>query len=84
MSWCSSTAVTGASATMLRTGPPAAGAWRRRSSPWKLDCEILLNTGHRRLLAVHTARPGTESYERLKPLRVVGLGLQDLSPTPAG
>jgi transcriptional regulator with XRE-family HTH domain len=45
----------------------------------ELDCEILLNEDHRHLLIVHTARPGTESYERLQLLRVVGL--QDLTPS---
>lgn len=44
----------------------------------ELDCEIMLAHDHRQLLIVHTARPGTESYERLRLLRVVGL--QDLSP----
>jgi hypothetical protein len=44
-----------------------------------LDCEILLSSGDNQLLIVHTARPGTESYERLQLLRVVGL--QDMSPT---
>lgn len=43
----------------------------------ELDCEILLAHDHRQLLIVHTARPGTESYERLRLLRVVGV--QDLS-----
>lgn len=43
----------------------------------ELDCEILLNQDHH-LLVIHTARPGTESHERLQLLRVVGL--QDLSP----
>jgi len=45
----------------------------------ELDCEILLAHDHRQLLIVHTARPGTESYERLRLLRVVGV--QDLSPS---
>ncbi|TGA92725.1 helix-turn-helix transcriptional regulator [Streptomyces sp. MZ04] len=44
----------------------------------ELDCEVLLSTGHDQLLIVYTARPGTESYERLELLRV--LGTQDLSP----
>ncbi|GAQ68788.1 hypothetical protein T45_00503 [Streptomyces turgidiscabies] len=43
----------------------------------ELDCEIMLAHDHRQLLIVHTARPGTESYERLRLLRVVGT--QDLS-----
>ncbi|MDQ0930994.1 helix-turn-helix transcriptional regulator [Streptomyces turgidiscabies] len=46
----------------------------------ELDCEIMVAHDHRQLLIVHTARPGTESYERLRLLRVVGV--QDLSPTP--
>jgi transcriptional regulator with XRE-family HTH domain len=45
----------------------------------ELDCEVLLSHEHHHLLIVHTARPGTESYERLQLLRVVGL--QDMSPT---
>ncbi|MFE2299250.1 helix-turn-helix transcriptional regulator [Streptomyces sp. NPDC059445] len=44
----------------------------------ELDCEILLSSGDNQLLVVHTARPGTESHERLRLLRVVGL--QDLAP----
>ena len=42
-----------------------------------LDCEVLLSAEHDQRLIVYTARPGTESYERLQLLRVVGL--QDLS-----
>ncbi|MFJ2826709.1 helix-turn-helix transcriptional regulator [Streptomyces sp. NPDC087263] len=45
----------------------------------ELGCEVLLNPAHDQLLIVHTARPGTESHERLQLLRVVGL--QDLSPS---
>jgi hypothetical protein len=46
----------------------------------ELDCEILLTeTGHHHLI-LHTARPGTESHERLQLLRVVGL--QDMAPRP--
>ncbi|MYW65612.1 helix-turn-helix domain-containing protein [Streptomyces sp. SID8379] len=46
-----------------------------------LDCEVLLGDGygHGQLLVVHSARPGTDTYERLELLRVIGL--QDLSPT---
>ncbi|MDH6215595.1 helix-turn-helix transcriptional regulator [Streptomyces pseudovenezuelae] len=44
----------------------------------ELDCEILLSHEHHHRLVVHTARPGTESYERLQLLRV--LGLQDMAP----
>ncbi|OIJ64732.1 helix-turn-helix transcriptional regulator [Streptomyces mangrovisoli] len=43
----------------------------------ELDCEVLVNDEHHQMLVVHTARPGTASYERLELLRVVGL--QDLS-----
>ncbi|MFD8813777.1 transcriptional regulator, partial [Streptomyces sp. NPDC059627] len=43
----------------------------------ELDCEVLVNTDTHQHLVVHTARPGTESYERLQLLRVVGL--QDMS-----
>ena len=44
----------------------------------EVDCEVMVSHEHHHLLIVHTARPGTESYERLQLLRV--LGLQDLSP----
>ena len=44
----------------------------------ELDCEVLLSSEHAQRLIVHTARPGTESAERLELLRV--LGLQDLAP----
>jgi hypothetical protein len=43
-----------------------------------LDCEVLLSDGHSQQLIVHSAQPGTETYERLELLRVVGL--QDLAP----
>ncbi|MER6129871.1 helix-turn-helix transcriptional regulator [Streptomyces sp. NPDC001795] len=46
----------------------------------ELDCEVLLNQDGHHMLIVHTARPGTESHERLQLLRVVGL--QDMSPSP--
>ncbi|MFJ2093548.1 hypothetical protein ACIOEW_30375 [Streptomyces sp. NPDC087901] len=42
-----------------------------------LDCEVLLNPEHDQRLVVCTARPGSQSYERLELLRVVGL--QDLT-----
>ncbi|MEU2422346.1 helix-turn-helix transcriptional regulator [Streptomyces sp. NPDC007851] len=45
----------------------------------ELDCEVLLNAGTHQQLVVHTARPGTESHERLQLLRV--LGLQDMTPS---
>ncbi|MQY32656.1 hypothetical protein SRB17_06100 [Streptomyces sp. RB17] len=47
----------------------------------ELDCEVLLSADHRHHLVLHTARPGTESYERLQLLRVVGL--QDMAPQGA-
>ncbi|MFF7470024.1 helix-turn-helix domain-containing protein [Streptomyces sp. NPDC008092] len=43
----------------------------------ELDCEVLINTDTHQHLVIHTARPGTESYERLQLLRVVGL--QDMT-----
>ncbi|MGW3203542.1 helix-turn-helix transcriptional regulator [Streptomyces sp. NPDC001135] len=45
----------------------------------ELDCEVLLSHEYHQLLIIHTARPGTESHEQLRLLRVVGL--QDLSPS---
>lgn len=45
----------------------------------ELDCEVLINTETHQHLVIHTARPGTESYERLQLLRVVGL--QDMAPS---
>lgn len=45
----------------------------------ELDCEILLNRDTHHLLIIHTARPGTESHERLQLLRVIGV--QDMTPT---
>jgi transcriptional regulator with XRE-family HTH domain len=44
----------------------------------ELDCEVLLSHESHQHLIIHTARPGTESHERLQLLRVVGL--QDLTP----
>ncbi|MFI6872709.1 helix-turn-helix transcriptional regulator [Streptomyces sp. NPDC050400] len=44
-----------------------------------LDCEVLTGDGHGQMLVVHSARPGTETYERLELLRVIGV--QDLSPS---
>lgn len=44
-----------------------------------LDCEVLLSDGHSQQLVVHSARPGTRTYERLELLRV--LGRQDLAPS---
>ncbi|WP_329455161.1 helix-turn-helix transcriptional regulator [Streptomyces sp. NBC_01497] len=43
----------------------------------ELDCEALLSPEHDQRLIVYTARPGSESHERLALLRVVGL--QDLT-----
>ncbi|MFF4472113.1 helix-turn-helix transcriptional regulator [Streptomyces sp. NPDC001599] len=39
----------------------------------ELDCEVLLSPEHDQRLVVYTARPGSESHERLELLRVVGL-----------
>ncbi|WP_369389076.1 helix-turn-helix transcriptional regulator [Streptomyces sp. CG1] len=47
----------------------------------ELDCEVLLSDDRRHHLILHTARPGTESHERLQLLRVVGL--QDMTPQGA-
>ncbi|MER5542914.1 helix-turn-helix transcriptional regulator [Streptomyces sp. NPDC002586] len=47
----------------------------------ELDCEVLLSDDRRHHLVLHTARPGTESHERLQLLRVVGL--QDMTPQGA-
>ncbi|WP_055588859.1 helix-turn-helix transcriptional regulator [Streptacidiphilus griseoplanus] len=46
----------------------------------ELDCEVLLSDGRSQQLVVHSAQPGTRTYERLELLRVVGL--QDLTPGP--
>ena len=43
----------------------------------ELDCEVLLSGEQGQRLVVFTARPGSESYDRLQLLRVVGL--QDLT-----
>lgn len=43
----------------------------------ELECEVLLSEKHAQRLIVFTARPGTDSHERLELLRVVGL--QDLT-----
>lgn len=48
----------------------------------ELDCEVLLSAEHDQRLIVYSARPGTDSYERLRLLRVVGL--QDLTPSGLG
>jgi hypothetical protein len=48
----------------------------------ELDCEVLLSDGHAQQLVVHSARPGTDTYERLELLRVIGL--QDLTPSGSG
>jgi hypothetical protein len=44
-----------------------------------LDCEVLLSDDHGQQLIVHSAQPGTQTYQRLELLRVVGL--QDLTPS---
>ncbi|AJE85719.1 helix-turn-helix domain-containing protein [Streptomyces albus] len=46
----------------------------------ELDCEVLLSQGGNQQLIVHTARPGTESYEKLELLRVVGCQDMDADP----
>ncbi|TDE28643.1 XRE family transcriptional regulator [Nonomuraea mesophila] len=43
----------------------------------ELECEVLANPEHDQRLIIYTARPGSDSYERLELLRVVGL--QDLT-----
>ncbi|MDJ0345612.1 helix-turn-helix transcriptional regulator [Streptomyces sp. H10-C2] len=48
----------------------------------ELDCEVLLSAEHDQRLIVYSARPGSDSYERLRLLRVVGL--QDLTPSGRG
>nr|WP_241267414.1 helix-turn-helix transcriptional regulator [Streptomyces scabichelini] len=45
----------------------------------ELDCEVMLLPEQSQWLVVHTARPGTEAYEKLQLLRVVGV--QDMSPS---
>ncbi|MFE3162186.1 helix-turn-helix transcriptional regulator [Streptomyces sp. NPDC059224] len=45
----------------------------------ELDCEVLHNADTHQQLVIHTARPGTDSHERLQLLRVVGL--QDMTPS---
>ncbi|MGW4027730.1 helix-turn-helix transcriptional regulator [Streptomyces sp. NPDC004838] len=39
----------------------------------ELDCEVLIGADRGQVLIVHSARPGTPAYERLRLLRVVGL-----------
>jgi transcriptional regulator with XRE-family HTH domain len=46
----------------------------------ELDCEVLLNQDHHHMLVIHTARPGTESHERLRLLRV--MVTRGFSPPP--
>ena len=43
----------------------------------QLDCEVLLSADGEQRLVVFTARPGSESHDRLRLLQVVGL--QDLT-----
>lgn len=38
-----------------------------------LECEVLLSAACGQSLVIHTARPGSEAYERLRLLRVVGV-----------
>ncbi|GGS44778.1 helix-turn-helix transcriptional regulator [Streptomyces cinerochromogenes] len=47
----------------------------------ELDCEVLLSHEAHHHLIIHTARPGTDSHDRLRLLRVVGL--QDMTPQGA-
>ncbi|MFI5698635.1 hypothetical protein ACIA78_01170 [Streptomyces xanthochromogenes] len=44
-----------------------------------LDCEVLLSDGQGQQLIVHSARPGTDTGQRLELLRVIGV--QVLSPS---
>ncbi|MEU5159830.1 helix-turn-helix transcriptional regulator [Streptomyces sp. NPDC020875] len=51
----------------------------------ELECDVLAGTGRGHLLIVHSARPGTTAYERLRLLGAVGL--QSTAPehrAPAG
>jgi transcriptional regulator with XRE-family HTH domain len=41
--------------------------------PLELDCEVMLSPEHDQRLVIYTARPGSESYDRLQLLRVIGL-----------
>ncbi|MES9519495.1 helix-turn-helix transcriptional regulator [Streptomyces capoamus] len=47
----------------------------------ELECEVLLAHQSHHHLIIHTARPGTESHDRLRLLGVVGV--QDLAPQGA-
>ena len=49
--------------------------------PLEVDCEVMVSDEHGQQLIIYTARPGTESAERLDLLRVVGL--QDLTAKEA-
>jgi hypothetical protein len=46
----------------------------------ELDCEVLLSHEHHHQLVVYTARPGTESHERLQLLRMAGPSWGPLDP----
>ncbi|MFD6282184.1 helix-turn-helix transcriptional regulator [Streptomyces sp. NPDC060209] len=49
--------------------------------PLELGCEVLLTADCGQRLVIHTAEPGSESYERLRLLRVIGV--QELgAPAP--
>ncbi len=47
-----------------------------------LDCEILLSDGHSQQLFVYSAQPGTQTYQRLELLRVIGLQDLTIAATP--
>ncbi|MFF1279367.1 hypothetical protein [Streptomyces sp. NPDC058299] len=48
------------------------------------DCEAPLSHGGRTQLVLHTARPGTESHDRLQLLRAVGTQAMRPGTTPLG
>ncbi|MEU0048438.1 hypothetical protein [Streptomyces sp. NPDC006309] len=52
--------------------------------PLEPDCEVLLSHGGRTQVVLHTARPGTESHDRLQLPRVVGTQAMRPGATPLG
>ncbi|GLV73450.1 hypothetical protein Shyhy02_14520 [Streptomyces hygroscopicus subsp. hygroscopicus] len=80
-------ASTGVSQRPPRRAPSTStdiGGYRRIQRPpaqLVAQPEALLSSEHAQRLIVHTARPGSDSAERLELLRVVGL--QDLAPREA-